>query len=70
MAKYKFTDDCPTSERTVKNPAGIFVKEKFKAVRAFGNIVDEAKLNTSEDLVAYLMSKEETAKYIQEVKTK
>lgn len=69
MAKYKFTDDCPTATKHEKNKDGILVPVKFKAIRAFGNIVDEDKLNSSEALVAYLLNKEE-GKYIQEVKEK
>lgn len=72
MAKvtYKFADNCPTSTKMVKNKEGLFVPEKFKAVMAFGNIVDEEKLNSSEALVNYLLNKPEVRDYIIEVKSK
>lgn len=70
MAKYKFTDNCPTSTKMVKNKEGIFVPEKFKAVTAFGNVIDEEKLNSSEALVNYLLNKPETKDFIIEVKGK
>lgn len=66
MAKFKFSNDCPTVEVMVKEgESKLFVKKKVKAVQPFGpqSLVTEDKLD--ENMVNFLNSnRPELAKFI------
>lgn len=69
MAKFKFSDNCPTVEVMVKEgESKLFVKKKVKAVQPFGpqSLVTEDKLD--QNMVNFLNdSRPELAKFIEEV---
>lgn len=69
MAKFKFSDECPTVEVMVKKgDSKLFVKEKVKAVQPFGpqSLVTEDKLD--ENMVNFLQgNRPEMGKFIVEI---
>lgn len=69
MAKFKFSDNCPTIEVMIKEgESKLFVKKKVKAIQPFGpqSLVTEDKLD--QNMVNFLNeSRPELVKFIEEI---